>query len=179
MTPAQLGLWSLLGVALVISLVTDVLSHRIPDVVTYPTLVAGLGLRFFAWGPGSFSEGLLEGALGAAMMFAVFGVLAWRGQRMGWGDVKLAAAVGACLGLRLGVAALVFISLVGALQAVVTLLWQGALLETLSGALRRFAERLKLAPAAAAGETRRIPYGVAIALGTFWAMWWDRTVSSS
>ena len=179
MTPAQLGLWTLLGVALVISLVTDVLSHRILDVVTYPAIAAGLLLRLAAFGLGSPAFGMVEGVLGAALMFAVFGFLAWRGQRMGWGDVKLAAAVGACLGLRLGVAALVFISLVGAAQAVVTLIWQGALMETLSASLRRFAERLKLAPAPVTSETRRIPYGVAIALGSFWAMWWDRTISST
>lgn len=178
MTPALTAVWLVLGVALVISVVTDLLSQRILDWVTYPTLAAGLLIRLFAVGPGDLSSGFVSGAAGASSLAAMFALLAWRG-RMGWGDVKLMAAVGACLGLEVGVAALVFISMVGALQAVVVLLWQGAFFETISRSLRQFAERLKLRPEGPSGQARHIPYGVAIALGSFWAMWWDRALRFS
>ncbi|MDQ3263386.1 MAG: prepilin peptidase [Myxococcota bacterium] len=157
MTPAQSALWVLVGVALVISLVTDLRSQRILDWVTYPALSVALLLRLFWIGPGNLAEGFLSGALGALALVAVFASLAYRGK-MGWGDVKLVAVVGAGLGLQLAVAALVFISLMGAAQAVGALLWHRFSPEGPSGGER--------------GE-RRIPYGVAIALGSFWAMWWD------
>ena len=66
-------------------------------------------------------------------------------------------------------------SLCGALQALVTLLWHRALLDTLSGAFQRLLGRLCLVQAPEAGPARRIPYGVAIALGSFWAMWWEHS----
>jgi prepilin peptidase CpaA len=96
------------------------------------------------------------------------------GGKMGWGDVKLMAGVGAVLGFPAVLAAAAFISLAGALQAVVTLLWHGAAWETLAAMGRRWAVRARLMQEGAASEPRRhIPYGVAIALGTFWAMWWQ------
>lgn len=176
MTGAQLALWILLAVALVVSVVTDLRSRKILDVVTWPTVVLGLGLRWTALGPGDFNSGFLGGVLGAALVALPFGILALWGERMGWGDVKLGAAVGACLGPELGLSALVFISLVGAAQALLLLLWQRALLETVTGVVQRAAQRLKLLPAdASSGPRRHIPYGIAIAVGTFWAMWWDRS----
>jgi len=173
MAPAQIALWLVLGVALVISVVTDVARRRILDVVTLPALALGLGIRLVAMGPGDPVSGFLGGALGALLLFAVFGLLAWR-KKMGWGDAKLSAAVGACLGLPLAAWALVFISVAGAVQALVTLLWQGAVIDTLAAAMRRGAQRLGLAAKGEQAQRRHIPYGVAIALGTFWAMWWDR-----
>jgi prepilin peptidase CpaA len=168
---SQIALWILLGLALLVSVVTDLLSARILDVVTYPTLLLGLGIRFFAEGPGTLEDGFLSGGLGAIVMGVVFGTLSWRGS-MGWGDAKLAMAVGGCLGFWTALAALLFISLCGALQAVVWLLWRGELAQMAGSFLRRAAERLKLRPSGPAGVDRKIPYGVSIALGTLWAMWW-------
>ncbi|TQF09724.1 prepilin peptidase, partial [Myxococcus llanfairpwllgwyngyllgogerychwyrndrobwllllantysiliogogogochensis] len=82
--------------------------------------------------------------------------------------------VGAVLGFPASMAAAAFISLVGAAQAVVSLLWQGAVWDTVAAALRRWAVRLHLARSGAQPtERRHIPYGVAIALGTLWALWWQ------
>ncbi|RKH16978.1 prepilin peptidase, partial [Corallococcus sp. CA047B] len=39
MTPVQSVLWTILGVALVIAVVTDVLRRLIPDALTYPLIV--------------------------------------------------------------------------------------------------------------------------------------------
>ncbi|MBX5483154.1 MAG: prepilin peptidase, partial [Myxococcaceae bacterium] len=102
-------------------------------------------------------------------------VLAWRGK-MGWGDVKLMGAAGVVFGYPLALTALIFTSLAGALQAVVTLLWQGRFWETLSNWGRRWAVRARLLPKETKlGPARHIPYGVAIAVGCVWAMWWDRS----
>ena len=171
------ALWVLLGVALVVSVVTDVLSKRILDVVTFPAMALALGLRLWRQGVGDLESGLLTGLASGAGAAGLFAVLALRGKGFGWGDVKLMGVVGAALGYPMVMAALVFISLVGALQAVVTLVWQGAVWETLAAAASRWAVKVRLAKpqVAAAGAQRHIPYGIAIALGSFWAMWWEHS----
>ncbi len=168
-------LWILLATALIVSVVTDLLTRRILDVVTYPAMALALVLRALLGGLGDFEQGFLSGLLAASGAAGLFAMLAGFGKGFGWGDVKLMGAVGACLGYPLILAALVFISLSGALQAAVTLLWHGAFWQTVSGALRRWAARARLAKEVGEELPRRhIPYGVAIALGSFWAMWWDR-----
>lgn len=175
MPPAQIALWSILGVALLISVVTDVLSGRILDVVTWPAIALSLGVRFFSAGVGDLTEGLLSGLLSAAGLMAFFALLALRG-RMGWGDVKLMGAAGAAFGFPLALAALVFTSLAGALQAIVTLIWQGQVWDTLAAMGRRWAVRVRLLPKdTKVGPRRHIPYGVAIAVGCVWAMWWEHS----
>ncbi len=102
-------------------------------------------------------------------------MLAWRGT-FGWGDVKLVGAVGAVFGYPLIMGALLFISLAGALQAIVALIWQGAVWDTLRAVGSRWGKRLKLSKGGVVDvPARHIPYGVAIALGSFWAMWWDKS----
>lgn len=178
MTPVQLALWTILGVALVISVVTDVLHQRILDIVTYPLVVIGLGVRLAAEGLGDLERGLISGLVSGVGLAAVLLPGALRGK-MGWGDVKLMGGVGAVLGFPAVLAAGAFISLAGAFQAVVTLIWKGEVWDTLAATGRRWAVRARLlredtVPA----PQRHIPYGVAIALGTFWAMWWQQTNSS-
>ncbi len=173
MPSTHLALWSILGVALVISVATDVLSRRILDVVTYPLMAVALGVRLWAEGVGTLETGLVSGVVSGAGMALLLVPAARRGT-MGWGDVKLMAGVGAVLGFPTVMAAAAFISLVGALQAVVTLLWHGAVWETLGDMVRRWAVRVRLMrEVSSSGPRRHIPYGVAIALGTFWAMWWQ------
>ncbi|XXF75477.1 A24 family peptidase [Myxococcaceae bacterium GXIMD 01537] len=173
MTPAQLALWSILGVALLVSVVTDVLRRRILDVVTYPLIGLALGVRLLTEGVGGAETGLISGLISGVGLAAVLLPLALRGS-MGWGDVKLMAGVGAVLGYPAVLAAGVFISLIGAAQAVVTLIWQGAVWETLAAVGRRWLGRLRLLREDSVPVPgRHIPYGVAIALGTFWAMWWQ------
>lgn len=175
MPSAQLTLWGLLVTALLASVVTDVLWRRILDVVTWPAMAIGLALRggFGGWGEAE-TWGVLSGLLGAALTVPVFALVAWRG-RMGWGDVKLMGVVGVTLGYPAAMTALVFISLVGALQAVIALLWHGAVWETVEASLRRWAAKARLVKGGAEGEARHIPYGVAIAVGTIWALFWEQT----
>ncbi len=167
-------LWIVLAIALVISVVTDVVSRRILDVVTFPTILLALVLRAYPFdGLGDAENGLLSGLLAGGASAGFFAVLAWRGGAFGWGDVKLVAAVGAVFGYPLIMGALLFISLAGALQAIVTLIWQGAVWDTVRAVGLKWGKRLKLSKDAVQGPSRHIPYGVAIALGSFWAMWWD------
>lgn len=173
MTPLQTALWIVLGVALVISVVTDIASQRILDVITYPTIVLALVLRFFDGGLMNLETGVLGGVVCAVGACALFAVAAMRGS-MGWGDVKLMAAVGAAMGWPMMLYAVACVTLAGALQAVVTLMWKGQVWDTASSVLRRVGQKLKLVPKEVpVAKAEHIPYGVAIALGTFWAMWWQ------
>lgn len=179
MPPVQLALWIILGVALLISVVTDVLSGRILDVVTWPSMAVLLGVRFAFGGVGDLSSGFLTGLVSALGLMAFFAILAWRGK-MGWGDVKLMGVAGAAFGYPLVMAALVFTSLAGALQAVVTLVWQGHLWDAAAATARRWAIRVRLLPKdTQVGPRRHIPYGVAIAVGCAWAMWWEHSSGAS
>lgn len=165
----------MLGAALVVSVATDLKSRRVPDWLTYPAWALLLLLRYLAWGVGDFETGLVSGvvaSLGAAGMFALWALR----QRMGWGDVKLVGVVGAAFGWPSIVAALVFISLVGALQAVLSLLWKGETLQWLREKGRGVAARVGRGSGRIEATPRQIPYAVAIALGSAWALWWDSAV---
>ncbi|MEW6434542.1 MAG: A24 family peptidase [Myxococcota bacterium] len=168
--PLKTALFSLLGLALIVSVVTDLRNRRIPDVVTMPAAIAALVLRAWFEGLGGLEGGLVSGLVGAGGALALFGAFAALGKGLGWGDVKLSVAVGAAFGYPLVLGALMFITLAGAAQAVISLIWQGAVSDT----LKAWAARFRKDPRGE-GMKRQIPYSVAIALGSFWAMWWDRS----
>ncbi len=169
------ALWGLLAVALLISTVTDIATRRIPDWVTFSTAIVALGYRLLESGVGDLDSGFLSGLIagsGAAALMSLWAIRA----KVGWGDVKLLFAVGAVLGYPLIMSAVLFTSLVGALQATVTLLWKGSVWVTLRKGLLSVGGRLKLTKRETTSEEPHyIPYGVAIALGSFWAMWWEHS----
>ncbi|MFZ5440533.1 MAG: prepilin peptidase [Myxococcota bacterium] len=148
-------LFALLAVALLVAVVTDLRSRRIPDLLTYSLMGVSLAVRAGMDGLGAWDQGLLSGLIAMGLALGWFSLFALREGGLGWGDVKLAGGVGAALGLPLVVAAVIGISLAGALQAVVSLIWQA----DSSATVRQ--------------PKKHIPYGVAIALGSLGAMWWD------
>lgn len=165
--PFLLGL--ILVASLSVSLVTDLRSRRIPNAITLPAFALALLVRALLGG-WSGPDGLASGLLGAAVGFAPFFLIAWRGG-MGMGDVKLVAVVGACLGGDRIVAALLCICVVGGLQGVLALLWTGSLGQTLHRSVHRIARALRLSRGPAPRARRvTVPYGVAIAFGTAWAL---------
>ncbi|MGV3620139.1 MAG: A24 family peptidase [Archangium sp.] len=156
--------YGLLSVTLIVALATDLKHRKIPDLLTYPAMLIALGLRAYFEGTGDADTGLITGLIGLAIGGGWFALFALFNRGMGWGDVKLAAVVGACLGLAKTPAAIVFISLAGAAQAVLSLVMSGSLDAT----LRRTFSKEK-----SNGERKQIPYAVAIAVGAAWAMWWQ------
>jgi prepilin signal peptidase PulO-like enzyme (type II secretory pathway) len=89
-------------VALLVCTGTDLLRYRVPNVVTYPG--TGLALLAALIVPGADTVGSLLAALLAGSFFFIL-VLVTRGG-IGLGDAKLAALVGAALGLPLAYQAL-------------------------------------------------------------------------
>lgn len=153
--------WWVLAAALGVALAADFRWGRIPDAVTYPLALVGLGLRGWDAGLGDVGSGALSGLLGWGVGALAFAWPAWRGG-LSWGDVKLLAGVGAVVGFPEVLSAAVCVALVGAVQAAVTVLWTGEAGRTAAGLWRK-----------GSGAGRAIPYGVAIALGTAWSLWWQ------
>jgi len=180
-TWVQTSLLAVTGVALAISLVTDLRSRKILNVVTYPAILIGLAVHGIAWhwsaGPGYGLKWSLIGlAVGAGPLLLIN---LFNPKAFGLGDVKLLAAVGALMGWPFIFWDLAFVGVAGGLVAVVALLWTGRTRETLGRMFGKLFRRRR--PEAEAGEKPEkkdlyVPYGVAIAFGTLWAFLYLRGV---
>ncbi len=167
MVPAHLVV---LGVGLGIAVVSDVsrAPARLADAISLGLAAAALALRFTHFGVGDLDSGLLSGLVGALLAAVLLSGFAFRQRGLEWVDVKLLAAAGAGLGYPLVLPAALFISLSGAVLAIVFSIWKGSLSATLQ----------RIVTVADKSQKPRIPYSVAIAVGSAWAVWWD-TVSGS
>ena len=157
--------------------VKDFRGHRIPNWLTYSGLVAALVVRP---GLGGWTE--LRGGL-VGMMFAggIFFLLFLLGG-MGGGDVKLMAAVGAWVGAAQVGVLLIMSALAGGLLATGYVLVHKRMFESLRNMVEllrhHLTDGLKPHPTLNVQQegTLRLPYGLAIAIGTFYcvgnAFWW-------
>jgi prepilin peptidase CpaA len=147
------------------AMVTDLRSRRIPNVLTFTAFGAALVLRiaFQGW----FGLGLaLAGAVAAPAVL----LLAHMGRGLGMGDIKLAIAVGAFLGPKLAVAAMLCGAVIGGVIAIALLMRRGQLLSDLFGlfltGLPFVKNRKSDSPGASAPAVLTMPYGVAIGMGS-------------
>jgi leader peptidase (prepilin peptidase)/N-methyltransferase len=93
---AQAAMISLAAAALLVCTATDLLRYRVPNVVTYPSIVALLLAGVFM--PDADLQAAVIAALAAGGCFFLLSVLTRGG--LGLGDVKLAVLIGALLGLN-------------------------------------------------------------------------------
>jgi leader peptidase (prepilin peptidase)/N-methyltransferase len=105
--------------------VIDFRHFLIPDVLTYPGILLGLGLSFL---PGGLTpqQSLLGGG-GAALFLWLIGFAAsllMKKDAMGLGDVKLVAMAGALFGLQTALFGLIFASFLGCLIGIPMLAWK-------------------------------------------------------
>ncbi len=167
LTLVQYLLLAFLGIAAVV----DFRTYRIPNWLTGPAILAGITLNTVTMQfPGLVFS--LEGAAVGLSMFVVLYVCGW----MGAGDVKLFAAVGSFLGPSQTISAALIIALVGGLLAFLVLgfhqgwrktcLWFWSYVQTML--LTRSAQRLTPEQ----GTAPKVPYAVAIGLGTIGSYWW-------
>lgn len=184
MTRVQIAIYVVLAAALAVSVVTDLRTRKILNKITFPTMGLCLLLRLAGglenglwWGPAT-GPGLASGLLGLLIGGSFFLLLSLLGG-MGLGDVKLMAAVGAGVGFPMVLACLVFVGVAGGVQALLSLVWRGKLLKTLGGMGRSALQKVRLV-AKDAGQPERdyIPYGVSIAVGTVWGVWWTMNLST-
>ena len=166
---------AVLTLLLLLAACADVRSRRIPNALTITGLAAALALRLVA-GPGAAVEGLL-GALLAFILVLPFFVLGV----FGGGDAKLLIAIGAFMGPRELLGALLVIASVGGIIGVIDAGRKGVLLPVLynCGEILKhwgtFGRRGASRSLATVGALA-IPYGVPIATGAL--LWWFLEVRS-
>jgi len=157
----NVALQVLLFAVLIVAATTDVLYRKVFNWLTYPAIAFGLTLGYCVGHLGDHCAGL---ALGAG----IFGLAALTGG-VGGGDWKLVGAVGAIKGLVFSVQAIFYSSLFGAVLAIAFLAYHKRILMGLKRTARR-AVGLKVETLPEGDPVlQRLPYGVAIAFGTFFA----------
>ena len=164
--------WGVVIGASLLSAVTDVRERRIPNALTFPLFVAGL--MWAAWQDGLTGAGE---AFGAAILAALPFVLLFLFAGGGAGDAKLMAAIGAWLGLRQGLTALLCVAIAGGTLALVRAIAQKQLKLVLTSvyvavcgflasvAGGRTLRRQETLAEESQPEDLYIPYGVAIFAG--------------
>lgn len=157
--------YALLAVVLLIAAITDCRSGKVYNWLTFPAILFGLG--FWA------AHGLLSGqAPGFAQAFTAFlvaaipfGLIVILGG-LGWGDVKLMAAVGAISASWQCVLSTAFYALLLAmLLAIGTMIYKGVARRTLQrllSALLLYAGRQKVV--VNTQDSPRIPFGLAVSV---------------
>lgn len=158
--------WPTLTVVTVAT-VTDIRARRIPNWLVIPFLAAGLATSVILEGWFGFGQsvlGLLLGMVSMGLLYCLGG--------LGLGDVKLCAAIGAWIGPRQLVTALVLTGIAGGVMAILEATRGGFLKQSLSGTgdlICGFAKRgLRPDPRFVLSHpaAKRIPYAPAIAIGT-------------
>ncbi|HZI93006.1 MAG TPA: A24 family peptidase [Patescibacteria group bacterium] len=146
--------------------VTDARTRRIPNLLVASAAVMGLLLNAWLGGP----AGLLRSALGLLVGFGVF-LPFYLVRGMGGGDVKLMAALGACLGALAILQTALVASFVGAVYSLVVAMRHGLLRRTLRGVGRLLGGWLRHGPRTNEElsldnpSALKIPYALPIAAG--------------
>lgn len=163
---------------LLTAVITDLRSRRIPNLLVIAGVVAAFTVHAAARiagtdslaGPAWWSP-LAGLGVGLAMLLPLH---LMRG--CGAGDVKLMAMVGAFVGAQTALAAVLYTLLAGGALSVLFMFGRGVALQTLANMRSLLLDRTargsaaRLAPLA--HTTARLPYGVAISLGTGAALLW-------
>lgn len=166
----------LLGAILLISIVTDVRTKKIPNLLTFPAMLMGLIIHGARGGWPGLAQGLWGLFLGTALLYIPFAL-----GGMGAGDVKLLGAVGALQGADFVLRAFLASALAGGALAVAALLWRRQLWASicwcgpaLKALFWRLATggKLKLEVPPFPAQGRGLPYGAAIACGTLTVLFW-------
>src|SRR3982751_114936 len=141
----------------------DLRLGKIPNALTYPACIFGLGLAITTWSWNALSSSFLGLVIGFVPFFGLYLI-----GGLGGGDVKLMAAVGALMGYPFTLNALITSILVGGLIALLLVIWEGKLWQAvrfLAATIGRvFIPGLHREPLAA---RQNVPFGVAICLGSF------------
>ena len=164
-----------LAVVLVAAAVCDLARGKVFNWLTYPAIVVGLGLAALRGLDGDAWEGLTDGLLGFGFGFGVLFV-AYLVGGMGGGDVKLMGAVGALVGWN-GLAdyaalhAVLYSFMTAAAVGLVLMIWRGqtrTVLRKMFLAVRILPLPRATVEEAVGGDTFRVPFGLAVCLGTLW-----------
>lgn len=156
-----------LTTVLLIAAAYDLLFHKIPNCLTYSTMIGGVFYYTHLKG----LEGLLfsVGGIGLGMAFLIIPFLM---GGMGAGDVKLMGAVGGLLGPKGVFIAFLLTAVIGGIYALVLLTLHGHLKEMAKRCVTYlktfiFTQKFTSPSSPEKGEKLKLRYGLAISLGTF------------
>jgi prepilin peptidase CpaA len=172
--PSELTYPAIAAACAVVASVFDVRSRRIPNFITFPSILLGLALHLALGGWRQLLTSLAAGLI-CGFVFLVFYIAGG----MGAGDVKLIAAVGCIAGLSHVPYLLVLTALSGGAMAIVLALSRGRLQQTLSnvGAIAAHHSHEGLQPHPDLNlsnlETLRLPYALAIAGGSLLTLYFQ------
>jgi len=158
--------------------IIDVLTHKIPNWVTFPSVMLGMLINCYVEG----LHGLVFSILGLTTGFLLLFVVYLLGG-MGAGDVKLLCAVGALLGPKLVFYTFIWMALAGGTLAIALIFYKKAFSQTLRNLKTLLLGWILRAPSEEADLTIRnqslikLPYGVAIAVGAILAVYLRRIPS--
>jgi prepilin peptidase CpaA len=156
---------------LVCAAVVDARTHRIPNVLTAAGALTGMALAVFHVGTGPDWTAALAGfGVGLVLMLPPYAV-----RTMGAGDVKLMAAAGTFLGIAGSAYAVLATFIAGGLLALAWTAWHRNLAQL--GTTLPLAVAASLQGQRAVASVGRMPYAIAICLGTLGSMWLGRTFS--
>lgn len=154
---------------LVVAAVIDGRALKVPNWLTFPFVLAGLvyGLAAHGW-PG-LGTALLGTAVGMALLLPLYAI-----GGMGAGDVKLFMGVGAWMGPEVTFQSFLVLAIVGAVMAVVMVLWSGEwrrhweLFRTIVREILVIRDPVALSEIAARRKPSMLllPYGIPIAVGS-------------
>src|SRR5262249_35076582 len=145
--------FALLATALLIVSCIDLAHTIIPDAITLPGIVVGLGTSLWLTPVGVRSAvlGVILGG-GLFLLMAVLSVVILKREGMGGGDIKLIAMLGAFLG------------------------WQAVLVTIFLAAVFGACVGLALILLRRKGRSEPLPFGPFLALGALLAMVWGETI---
>jgi prepilin peptidase CpaA len=152
---------------LAVSIVTDVRTGKIFNLLTVPCALAGVTLGIMAGGLPGASDRLL----GAALVLLITLLLSPLAG-LGGGDVKLLMAVGALQGIHFAAWAMLYAGVAGAVLALLVIIRRRKLKQTTVNLLTNlFAKTAGVSTDLAAGTAvGKIQYSLAIAMGALAAL---------
>ena len=143
-----------LAVAMVLlATVTDLLEHKIYNVLTFPMMLVGILGHLVG---GTWWEGLAACIAVGAPFFVLYGINVLKA-----GDVKLFMAVGALLGLKVGGMAALCSVIAWAPIGIAVIILNGRFKDLRNVFTKDYKPWLA-------------PFGLAIGIGTCWALWQTR-----
>lgn len=163
---------------LTIASVTDLLCRRIPNWLTYSAVGFALSAAAIVSLRASTGEVVMPGIVdfresvsGFAAMFGVM-LIAYFVLGIGAGDVKLAGAIGACVGVQTGLHALLWTHLIAGLAMAAFVAWKVGPMWLIRQVMSRLFPDRVMMPIADHSKTFRYPVPMAVyfAIGTITAL---------
>ena len=154
-------------------MICDIWFAKIPNVITFPGMIIGI-IYYGATQGLSGSVLSIAGFLVGSAVFFPFYLL----KGMGAGDIKLMGAVGALVGLKGVIPAIVFTALAGGVYAFALIFFNPRTCKRLIFGSISMIKTLALTGQIILptlfdkGKKPQVRYGVAIAAGTLFSQWW-------